>query len=212
MFQRFGQLWDSRWRAGLALAGLALLASCAAPTWSARVTSYEQWPPDAAGKTYHLVSQQEKAGNLEYETFADMIRANIGRTGLVEAAAGQKARFTVSFEYGNPINQAWVQQYADPYFYNGYGRWGGYPGWGWGGGFYYAPPVVSVPVQVYKNTLTVIITDNARKNAEVYRSSAVSTSDHDNLPAVMPYLARAVFDGFPGNNGQVRVISYERQH
>jgi hypothetical protein len=168
------------------------------------------------GKTYHIVAQQGQAGNLEYQTYSDMIRANMGRTGLVEAQPGEKARFNVSFDYGNPVTQTWAQQYADPYFYNGFGPglgpWGGYYGGGWGGGVFYSPPVVNVPVQIYKNTLTVIIKDNARNGVEVYRSSAVSASSHDNLLNVMPYLARAVFEGFPGNNGQQRVIEYERQH
>lgn len=207
--------WASPLRALIVLGSLAVLVGCAAPTWSARVTSFQQWPPDAMGKTYHIVSESGQAGNLETQAFSDMIRANIGRTGLVEAQPGQKARFNVSFDYGNPVTQTWVQQYADPYFYNGFspgfGPWGGYYGGGWGGGVFYSPPVVNVPVQIYKNTLTVIIKDNARNGVEVYRSSAVSASSHDNLLNVMPYLARAVFEGFPGNNGQQREVQYERQ-
>jgi hypothetical protein len=210
MFLRYGRVFGVGPRAVLALASLLVLASCTViPTWSARVTSYQQWPPDAVGKTYRIVPEHGQPGNLQFQTFADMVRANIGRTGLVEAAPGQRARFDVSLEYGNPVTNTWTQQYADPYFYNGYGPWGGYYR-GWGGGAYYAPPVVNVPVQVYNNFLTVIIRDSARGNVEVYRSGAQSESPRDNLLVVMPYLARAVFDGFPGNNGQVRVVQYQR--
>jgi hypothetical protein len=106
-----------------------------------------------------------------------------------------------------------VRQAADPYYYdNGFGPGWGYGGRGyWGGGVFLPPPVVNVPVNVYKNTLTVVITDNQQQGAEVYRSSAVSMTSSDNLLAVMPYLTRAVFEGFPGNNGQVRTINYELQ-
>jgi len=120
----------------------------------------------------------------------------------------------VHVDYSNPVTQTWVRQYNDPYLNDG---WGFGPSFGWfgggpywGGAVYYPPSVSTVPVMVYKNTLTVTINDRQRKGAEVYRSTAVNVSGSDNLAQAMPYLARAVFDGFPGNNGQVREVEYER--
>ncbi|HUH86708.1 MAG TPA: DUF4136 domain-containing protein [Pusillimonas sp.] len=190
---------------------LTLVAGCAS-TLSARVTTFQQWPADAQGASYRIVPP---AGDtLEAQAFSDMIRAAIGRTGLYEAQGGATPRFNVHFEYGSTVSNEWVQRYHDPYYYNGFNPWGwgGYYGGysGWGGGIFYSPPtVVNVPVQVEKNTLTVSISDNQRQGAQVYKSTAVSSSG--SLTEVMPYLARAVFDGFPGNNGQVRDITYERQ-
>lgn len=198
----------SRMLAGIA--ALMLLAGCAS-TLSARVTTFQQWPADSQGASYRIVPPS--GDPLEIQTFSDMIRAAIGRTGLIEAQGGQKPRFDVHFEYGSTMSQEWVQRFYDPYF-DGFGPWGwgGYYGGfrGWGGGIYYTPSLVNVPVQVNKSTLTVTINDNQRQGAQVYKSTAVSTSD--SLVEVMPYLARAVFDGFPGNNGQVRDVTYERQH
>lgn len=189
-----------------AVTTLMLVAGCAS-TLSARVTTFQQWPADAQGATYKVVPPAGET--LEVQTFADMIRAAIGRTGLVESQGGQ-ARFDVHFEYGATVSQEWVQRYHDPYF-DGFSPWGwgGYYGGfrGWGGGIYYTPSVVNVPVSVEKNTLTVTINDNQRQGVQVYKSTAVSTSG--SLVEVMPYLARAVFDGFPGNNGQVRNITYD---
>jgi len=197
------------------LASLVLLAGCAS-TISARVTTYQHWPEDAAGATYRIVPEPAQVNNLQFQTFSDAVRAAIGRTGLVEAQAGQPARFDVSFVYGNPTSQIWVRQYNDPFFYNGfgpaYGTFGGYYGTGaWGGGIVLAPSVVTVPVDVYKNSLMVTIKDNQQNGAEVYRSTAVSMTGANDLPAIMPLLARAVFDGFPGNNGQTRDLTYERR-
>lgn len=186
---------------------LMLLTGCAS-TLSAKVTTFQQWPNDAQGATYKVVPPAGE--ELETQAFSDMIRAAIGRTGLVEAQGQQAARFNVHFEYGVSSSQEWEQRYHDPYF-NGFWPWGmgGYYGGyrGWGGGIYYTPSVVNVPVRVERNTLTVTINDNSRNGAQVYKSTAVSTSG--NLVEVMPYLARAVFDGFPGNNGQVRNITYD---
>ena len=194
----------------LGVAALMLLAGCAS-TLSARVTTFQQWPADSQGAHYRIVPPS--GDTLEVQAFSDMIRAAIGRTGLVEEQGGQKPRFDVHFEYGSTVSQEWVQRFYDPYF-DGFGPWGwgGYYGGfrGWGGGIYYTPSVVNVPVRVSKNTLTVTINDNQRQGAQVYKSTAVSTSG--SLVEVMPYLAQAVFDGFPGNNGQVRNITYELQH
>ncbi len=201
-----------RW---LALAvGVFMLAGCAS-TLDARVTSYQQWPAGTEGATYTIMADDTQRNNLEFQAYADMIRANISATGLIEAQQPKLARFEVRLSYGSPVSQTWVQRYSDNYINDGWGFspfFGGYGGAysGWGGGFYMGPSVVNVPVEIHKNTLVVTIKDKHNQGAEVYRSSAVSISEDDNLTELMPYLARAVFDGFPGNNGQVREIRYER--
>ncbi len=192
------------------LFALLFLAGCASSI-NARVTTYEKWPSDAPGQKYTVVPMAGQENNLEYQSFADMLRAAIGRTGLVEADSPAQARFVVSFSYDNPMSQSWVQQFAEPYFPGPFfGPWAGYYGgpYGFGGGMFYSPPVINTPVTVFKNTLTVIIKDNKRDGQEVYRSTSVVVTDSDNLPAVMPYLTNAIFDGFPANNGSVRDITY----
>ncbi|MGB3287703.1 MAG: DUF4136 domain-containing protein [Burkholderiaceae bacterium] len=215
MWNKSRGLYGATLRFWAAIAGTALLAGCAS-TISARVTSFQQWPGDAVGQSYRIVPAGKQVNNLEFESIADMLRAAIGPTGLVEAVAGKSPRFDVHIAYDNPVTQTWVQRYNDPYLNDGWGfgpAFGGYYGGyrGWGGGIYMTPSVSNVPVDVYKNTLTVTINDNHRQGAEVYRSSAVNVSAGENLLQVMPYLAQAVFDNFPGNNGQVREVRYEQQ-
>src|SRR5690606_15925583 len=190
-------------------ASLMLMSGCAS-TLSARVTTYQQWPVGVQGEYYRIVAVGNQVGNLQFDAYADMLRAAIGATGLREAGAGAEPRFEVRIEYDNPVHQTWVQRYDDPFYYPGWSPFGGYYGhWGgWGGGIFYTPSVVNVPVEVYRNTLTVSIVDRAAQGKEVYRSTAVHTSQDDNLNAVMPYLMQAIFDDFPGNNGQTRVVKY----
>src|SRR3546814_2285778 len=87
--------------------------------------------------------------------------------------------------YDPDLNDGWF----GPAFGGYYGGFGG-----WGGGVYMSPSVSNVPVNVYKNTLTISIKDNRNNEHEVYRSSAVNVSSEENLLQVMPYLAQAVFD------------------
>ncbi|HUG60141.1 MAG TPA: DUF4136 domain-containing protein [Candidimonas sp.] len=200
-------------RMWMAIASLLLVTGCAS-TLSARVTSYEKWPANTQGQSYRIVPSANQVNNLEFQSVADTVRAAIGPTGLVEAHSGQAARFDVAISYDNPVSQVWVQRQYDPYM-DGWGfgpAFGGYYGGygGWGGGMFITPAYQNVPVEVYKNTLTVIIKDSQNHGAEVYRSTAVNVSSSDNMAQAVPYLAQAVFDGFPGNNGQVREVNYKR--
>lgn len=197
-----------------ALVAVTLLAGCAS-TLSARVTTFQQWPVGVQGEYYRIVPSAEQTGSLEFGAYADMLRASIGATGLREVVQGAQPRFDVRMDYSNPSKQVWTQRYNDTYLNDGWmgPAFGGYyGGWsGWGGGIFYSPPVVSVPVELYRNTLTVTILDQQAQGREVYRASAVNDSEYDNLNAVMPYLMQAIFDDFPGNNGQTRVVKYTLQ-
>ncbi|OZI19428.1 hypothetical protein CAL26_17545 [Bordetella genomosp. 9] len=202
-----------RFAQALALLLLAgLVAGCATtPTVSARVTSFQDWPAGATGQRYRFVpADPSQNNNLEYQSFQDMVRSGISPTGLVEAQAGQPARFDVSFKYGVTQTQVNVRRPVDPYFYGGYGP-GFYGGryWGspWGPGMW-GPDWVDTPSVAYRNALTVEIRDASQGGKEVYRATAYSVSGNDRLLAVMPYLVRAIFDNFPANNGSEREVRY----
>lgn len=197
-------------RIGMVVLGLALLCGCAS-TFSAEVTRYQQWPAGAVGAHYHIVAADQDKNNLEFQTYSDMVRAAIGQTGLVEAAQADSARFEVRMEYGSPKTQAWIDRPVDPFYYSGgfYGFGGPYFGmyrpWG---AWAFGPPVESVHVDLYRHTLSVTIRDRQQAGQEVYRASAVSLGRSDNLTVVMPYLARAIFEGFPGRHAQVIEVKY----
>lgn len=199
------------WGIGLATALIAL-GGCAS-TLSARVTSYQQWPVGTQGEYYRIVAAPAQSGNLQFGAFSDMLRAAIGPTGLREAVGSTQPRFNVKMEYENPVKQVWVQRYNDAYLNDGWmgSAFGGYyGGWNrWGGGIFYSPSVVNVPVDVYRNTLTVTIFDQQDAGREVYRATATHSSQTNNLDSAMPYLMQAIFDDFPGNNGQVREVRFE---
>ncbi|KOF54444.1 MULTISPECIES: DUF4136 domain-containing protein [unclassified Achromobacter] len=205
------------WRcAGIfAVLGAVALSGCAAPSVSAHVTSFQQWPAGVEGQTYRFVpADASQTNNLEYQSFQDTVRAAIGATGLVEAPAGAPARFDVSFHYGASQTQVTVRRPYDPYFYGGYGYgYGGFYGpgpWAPYGG-YWGPAWVDVPAVAYRNSLTLQIRDTQRGGKEVYRSTAYILSDRGDLLRMMPYLTRAIFDNFPGNNGAEREVEYPLQ-
>jgi hypothetical protein len=192
---------------GLAIGVMALAGCATTHTVTARVTSFQQWPADAVGQTYRFIpANAAQNNNLEYQTFQDTLRVGLGTVGLVEAGLNQPARFDVSFNYGVTQTQVMRQQYQ-PYFYGGPGFYGPYGYWGGGWG-YMGPDWVEVPTIAYRNLLTVTINDAAHSGMEVYRATAYITTANDRLLQTMPYLSRAIFDGFPGNNGTEREVKY----
>jgi len=201
-----------KWLSLCRLAGVAvvlsasMLTACVTPTVQARVTSFQHWPSDAVGATYRFVDATPgQANNLEYQAYQDAMRSGISPTGLIEAQSGKSARFNVSFQYGTEQTQVMVRQPYDPYFYGGFGGFYGSP---WGGAGFWGPNWVDVPTVAYRNRLTVEIYDNSRQGAQVYRSTAYIVTERENLVRTMPYLTRAIFDNFPGNNGSEREVEY----
>ena len=198
-----GRGWG-RWFCSLCLA--LMLGGCAS-VFSAQVTRYQQWPENAQGATYWIEADEAQRNNLQFQTYADSVRAALGPTGLVESRSAGAARFTVQMEYGSPLEREWRQEFVDPYMYPGfYGPYAGFhhPRWAWGMGL----AIQNVAVDVYRLTLSVRIDDRSQQGREVYRSTAVASSRQDQLGAAMPYLARALFDRFPGRNGQVVEVRY----
>jgi len=199
------------WLAAAAVVCSMALTGCASSV-SARVTSFQQWPADAAGQTYQFASSDAQARSLEYQAYQDVVRANIGATGLMEAPRGSAARFDVKFDYGVSQVQVMTRQPYDPFFYGGGGFYGPYgrfwgPGYGFGG--FWGPQWVDVPVTAYRNSVNLRITDKMRGGAEVYQSTASTLSNQPDLIRVMPYLVQSIFDNFPGNNGSEREIEYK---
>lgn len=211
MLNRCLSHWGRAVHFGLIALSLSLMSGCAS-SLSAQVTRYQQWPANAAGEHYRIVASDTQKNNLPFSAYADMVRAAIGATGLVEAQGAGPVRFELTLDYGSPVERHWVQRQVSPYYYDGMGGFyrppfdGRFSPWG---GWVVEPPVQDVPIDLYKNTLTVTIRDRADHDREVYRATAVSLSQSDNLTAIMPYLARAVFDQFPGRNGQVIDVYYD---
>jgi len=197
---------------GLLLGAAVLLSGCASQL-SARVTQYQQWPENAMGASYYVAVPESATNPLQQQSYADAIRGAMGATGLVEATTADDARFEVVFEASSPVAQRWVRRDADPYPFGwGVHPWfGGFYGhhWGWNAGMIMAPPSVTVPVQVYNNTLQVTIRDNTAHRADVFQATAVQVSESKQIDEVIPYLARAIFEDFPGSNGQVREVTYD---
>lgn len=209
----------SRLRGVIATLAALLLAACAASPFSARVTTFQQWPIDAVGQSYQWGKTADaRSDTLEYRNYQDMMRAALGGIGLTEARPWERnPRFTATFDYAVQPYETWADTgpYGGPTFSYGYFGQGG-PGFGWGynmmfpfGG--YAPYPQAVPVTGYRATLEVSINDNAQGGRQVFQGRAAHSGGPDPFPRVMPYLIRAVFKDFPHGDGTTRTVTIPRE-
>ncbi|AHG64397.1 DUF4136 domain-containing protein [Advenella mimigardefordensis] len=202
----------------LVLAGLFLsgLAACSTTSeFTTQVTSFQQWPAGVTGQHYRFIDSQPQ--NLEQAAYTGYIRNHMFRTGLTEAMGRQPARFEVGYTTRTDVRQQMVQRETGDYdVYPTLGLGMGFPYGYYGNPFYssigfaMAPRYQLVPVPYHRYSLTVYIRDRQQAGNEVFRASAVADSRERELPEVMPYLAASVFDQFPGQNGQVRTVEFER--
>jgi Domain of unknown function (DUF4136) len=218
----FSRPFSSLARLALAAALLGLLAACASPI-TTRVTSFNQWPANATGSTFSYVSRTDTTRELEQATYESYVQTELEKRGLVRAPAGQVGRMQVDVNTSNRSEQKTYLQpiYQDNYVYvPGYRDAAGriFPGF-WTldpfGPRYVGDRQINTTLQT--STLQLRLLDSQGsppgKARTVFESRAIFEGEgrSDQLPQVVPYLVRAVFDDFPGQNGRVRVVKFDRE-
>ena len=207
-------------RLGAVLVMVALLAACASPL-TTKVTRFNDWPADAVGGTFSFATPTDKANDLEQSTYEAYVQAELARLGLKPAVSGQTGRFQVSVIAGNrteerKYREAVYQDYAvyQPPYRDAAGRI--YPG-------YWAPDIFGaryvgdreVSRLVYLSNLRLHVLDTrgnpTGKPRAVFESRAVYEGSSEDLPGLVPYLVRAVFENFPGQNGSVRLVRFDNK-
>jgi hypothetical protein len=203
---------------GGALVLVALLSGCASPI-TARVSSFQQWPADAAGSSFGFLAPVDHTRELEQASYASLVAVELAKQGLQPAANGQPARILVDMSvssqlenrsYSRPIYQ---DQYVyRPSFRDAAGRI--YPGYWMPDPFgprYVGNQQLMETIQVSSLRLRLLDTQGPARSSPrtVFESNATHEGNPSPLPSVVPYLVRAVFEGFPGPNGRVQVVRFK---
>jgi hypothetical protein len=205
-----------RWMLTALLA--VLLTACASPIVT-RVTSFTQWPSGLAGSTFSYITPVDATRELEQATYEGYVQAELEKIGLKRAAAGQTARIQVDVA---ATSQGEEKTYQQPVYQDNYvflppyrdsagrifpGAWVPDP---------FGPRYVgerTLRLTLYIHSLRVRLLDTQGnppgKARTLFESRAVYEGGNPDLPTLVPYLVRAVFEDFPGQNAQVRIVKFD---
>lgn len=157
-------------------------------------------------QTFTIVPRDEQVGSLEFQRYAELVAQRLAAQGLRPVPPGEgEADVVVRLDYGveGPRQEIESRPVTGTV---GFGTW--HDPWGFGFG---APLYSEIDTRtVYSHWLRAEIIDASAlrdgRREVMFEGRAVSTTSGAGLPQVMPYLAQALFQDFPGTNGQtVRV-------
>ena len=199
----------SRFPLWLALLFALVLSGCAGTIVRSEVTAFHEPATDFGDRTYTFNREASQENDLEYSSYANLVRIELQRLGFTERAG---ARLQVGMRYQVEARDMRVieQVVIDPWYGPGFGRYR-YP-YGFYGPyadpFWFAPPIVQ-PVErrfvSYSRRLELTIARAAdRKN--LYQVTVNSEGQNPSLAAVMPAMVKSAFAEFPGPSGVPRVL------
>lgn len=201
--------------AALALVGLTGCTN----SFQANVSRFHQALPPAQGQSFTVVADNPaNAGSLEFAHYADLVAGRLSELGYARATDPASAQLIVHLDYGVDKGTDRVRSTGfgyDPFYYGGFGpriirtRRGSYItgyydpflwGPGWGGRGY--NDIESYTV--YQSQLKLRI-DKAQ-GGRVFEGTSRAQSLSNKLTYLVPNLVDALFQGFPGKDGEdVRV-------
>jgi hypothetical protein len=193
----------SRWL--LILAAL-WLAGCTTYVQT-QVTAFSDWSDST--RTYAFTRQGEQQNSIEQTTYEALVANELSKYNFRQTSDAS-ARYQVALAYSVRGDMMTVRQpvYYDPWpMYGPYGRpfWGPWGGWGgygpWGPAGY-----VDQSYPVFIHALQIRMTDR-QTGREVYKVTAVNSTDDPSLYQAMPYLTRSALADFPLGNGTVRTVT-----
>jgi hypothetical protein len=218
--------YSVRTRTAVMFCFCALVAGCAtAPPpvqkLNVTVTTFQQLPTQLSGTTFAMAPTSDQKDSLEYQAYKERVRDRLLAVGMREAS-NEQADFVVTFDYFIDNGQVhtvsipvWGQTGVVGSTTTGtasvYGNSGIYnqtttytPSYGVTG-------FVPRSTTLYTRRLNVVIVDGkqlARGTLKhVYEANAVSVGLTGQLAIVAPIVITAVFEDFPGANGETRNVS-----
>lgn len=181
-----------------ALVLLLLLAACGPAMVEADVTRFTTLPP-GGGHSFTILPDSAQRGSLEFQHYAELVAAQLGRRGWQPLPAGNGAAMVVLLHWGAgpPATTLWTD--PEPEWYGpGPGPWG--------------PPYgATYAVTVWPKWLEVEVVDGPAwrqgDKRQVWQGKAITGGSQPSIAVAMPALVRALFTGFPGRNGETVRVS-----
>ncbi len=172
------------------------------------MTAFNEWATLPAERSYVFSRTLEFQNSLELKSYENIVQDELTLQGFKLAADPSRAQLAITLRPSISTTQVRVRDSwpVDP-FWNRYGGWYGRRGFGWYDPFWSFPDAYSdYNLDVHRGRLELDIDSKAVASKRYYEGRAEGTDQTESLPAVMPYLIRALFADFPGSSGQTRRV------
>lgn len=196
------------WLALAAPAAMLLASACAAP-FQADVARFQQMPAPQGQSFYVQAADPQKAGGLEFETYANLVAIEMERLGYRRASGPEAAELAVTLDYEvdngreRIVTRPTAGYYASPFYDPWYWRGRAYSPYYWG---WHDPWFDGFGTDIHSYTLYTsgLELDIARTadGLSLFDGRARARSREDDLTVLVPNLVEAMFTGFPGNSGE----------
>lgn len=195
---------------------LFVFAGCASHVTS-DVTRFHELSGVVVGTARIVPANPENENSLEFESYAALIGAELGRLGFSPPEADQpgssSSDFVVEVDYsvsdspaGGIYNPRFSMSYGygyHPYYgYRGrhYGRYGAFGfGYGYPAGYAYAR-------EAYMRHLDISITRTS-DGKRIFEGQVDSRGRISSIAEIMPYMVLAMFEGYPGVSGKTHRVA-----
>lgn len=205
---------------------LCLVLTGCATTIQSEVTAFHEWPAELRNNSFVFERTAQQENNLEHRAYEKLVRDELLRLGLTEAADLQSAGLKVAMNYSINVRDVRVVQpvivdswYGSPFYgprWYGHGYYSPYYGPFYSpfySPFWYAPPIVQqreTQYQLADRQLRIVISRVA-DSRKLYDVTVRSEGTNTSLAAVMPYMVRSAFVDFPGKSGVPRRIELKME-
>jgi len=172
-----------------------LLAACT-PQMEPNVTRFHAENEPRHGASFTILPKDSQKGGLEFQHYADVVAARLTQLDFKPLPDSGNADYVVTLEYG--IGPKTADIYEGPAEFHG--GWRGGP---WGGGWHDSSTDVWM---AWPHLLVVDIYDGPAwrqgLKISVFEARASGELSRPALPVAIPALTKAIFQNFPGNNGE----------
>lgn len=195
---------------------IAFALSACASTFRSDVTSFHTTTPPAGAKVVLLPIDEKRVDSLEYRQYASSIQGVLENSGFVGARANTP-EYIIGFDVRVSDGREKIRAFpggfgvGNPYWANGFG-WGGWwnPAFQFNGGFGgfggFGGGNITART-VYLAVLRIEIREP--DGTMIFEGTAETESRSRSLPELVPLLAAALFEEFPGENGKRRRIKLD---
>jgi hypothetical protein len=203
-------------RKALVVIVLILLTGCIRSVRT-EVTRFNQMPLPSPIVTLSILPLKNQSGDLEFAKYAGLVHDHLAALGYSVVDNPSQARYLVSLAYA--IDGRLIQSELPVYGQTGGGttyETGSAGGSSFSGTAYTAPTfgvigATTITQLLYSRGASLLIIDPSKSTADyveqIFRATAVSSGSTGSLPAIMPYLIKAIFKDFPGKNGETITVT-----